>query len=97
MPSRPANSPAPSSPSAVPLTPARQPRRMVVAASVVSLIGLHWVLGTTALWDKCTTFDEIAHLTAGCSYWKWNDYRLQPENGNLPQRWDALPAVLSCA
>src|SRR5439155_9497123 len=23
-----------------------------------------------------------------------NDYRLQPENGNLPQRWHALPIVL---
>ena len=41
------------------------------------------------------TADETAHLTAGYSYWETGDYRLQPENGNLPQRWAALPAVLS--
>jgi hypothetical protein len=41
----------------------------------------------------CTTGDEIAHLTAGYSYWKTGDYRLQPENGNLPQRFAALPAA----
>jgi hypothetical protein len=34
------------------------------------------------------------HLTGGYSYWRFNDYRLQPENGNLPQRWGALPLLL---
>ncbi len=37
------------------------------------------------------TFDEIAHLTAGHIYNKRGDFRFQPENGNLPQRWAALP------
>lgn len=40
-----------------------------------------------------TTVDEIAHVTAGYAYWTQHDYRLQPENGNLPQRWAALPLV----
>ncbi len=40
------------------------------------------------------TFDEPAHLTAGRAYWSENDYRLHPENGLLPQRLAALPAVL---
>lgn len=40
------------------------------------------------------TADETAHLTAGYSYWTEGDYRLQPENGNFPQRWAALPSVL---
>ena len=39
-------------------------------------------------------FDEMAHLTAGYSYWAFNDYRLHPENGNWPQRWAALPVFL---
>jgi hypothetical protein len=43
------------------------------------------------------TFDEMAHLTAGYTYWTFNDYRLHPENGNLPQRLGALPAVLGGA
>lgn len=45
--------------------------------------------------EKSCTFDEIAHLTAGYSYWHWGDYRLQPENGNLPQRLVALPLLAS--
>jgi hypothetical protein len=39
------------------------------------------------------TFDETAHLTAGYSYWRTDEYRLQPENGNFPQRWAALPLL----
>jgi hypothetical protein len=46
---------------------------------------------------QSTTSDEIVHLTGGYSYWAFNDYRLQPENGNLPQRWVALPAWLAGA
>ncbi|MFM1851332.1 MAG: hypothetical protein RIS54_1016 [Verrucomicrobiota bacterium] len=41
------------------------------------------------------TFDEPAHLTAGWQYWVHDDYRFQPENGNLPQRLAALPLMLS--
>ena len=40
------------------------------------------------------TADEPIHLTAGYSYWTTDDYRLQPENGNFPQRWAALPLLL---
>ncbi len=32
------------------------------------------------------TADEVVHLTGGYTYWTENDYRLHPENGNLPQR-----------
>ena len=45
--------------------------------------------------DKGLAYDEIVHATAGASYWKFNDYRLDPENGNLPQRVAGLPLVLS--
>ncbi len=45
--------------------------------------------------DKSCAFDEIAHLTAGYSYWLTGDYRLHPENGNLPQRLVALPLLAS--
>jgi hypothetical protein len=39
------------------------------------------------------TADEVVHLTGGYSYWKFNDYRLHPENGTLPMRVAALPVV----
>ena len=34
--------------------------------------------------ETSATFDEPGHGAAGYSYWKTNDYRLDPENGNLP-------------
>jgi hypothetical protein len=45
---------------------------------------LYWWMATSVSDTQCTTGDEIAHLTAGYSYWTTDDYRLQPENGNLP-------------
>ena len=45
--------------------------------------------------EKSPTFDEPTHLTAGYSYWLKNDYRLDPENGNWPARWAALPLLWS--
>src|SRR5438309_1290060 len=56
---------------------------------------LHGALAITAAMEKSPTFDEPAHLTAGYSYWLKNDFRLDPENGNLPARWAALPLLFS--
>jgi hypothetical protein len=61
-------------------------------AALAVLVGFY-VLMLTSLADKSATFDEVVHLTAGCTYWKCNDYRLNPENGNLPQRLMALPVL----
>ena len=55
---------------------------------------LHAVLAVTASREKSPTFDEPTHLTAGYSYWLRYDFRLDPENGNLPARWAALPLLL---
>ncbi len=55
----------------------------------------HAILAVTATTEKSMTSDEIAHLIAGHSYNTLDDYRLQPENGNLPQRWAALPLTLA--
>jgi hypothetical protein len=66
-------------------------RRM---AAVASLLAVYYVLAVSAAAQKSMTFDEMAHLTAGYTYWAFNDYRLHPENGNLPQRLGALPAAL---
>ncbi len=57
----------------------------------------HAVLAVTATAEKSMTSDEIAHLTAGLAYNARGDFRLQPENGNLPQRWAALPLTLARA
>ena len=57
------------------------------------LLALHFVLAVSAVSDKCSTFDEIAHLTGGYSYWVTGDYRLNPEGGMLGQRLMALPLL----
>jgi hypothetical protein len=64
---------------------------------VLALLGalFHALLAVTASSGKSMTSDEIAHLTAGLAYNTRNDYRLQPENGNLPQRLAALPLTLA--
>jgi 4-amino-4-deoxy-L-arabinose transferase-like glycosyltransferase len=60
---------------------------------VAGLLILYGAMAWTSAREECTTFDEMAHLTAGYSYWLTGDYRLHPENGVLPQRWAALPLV----
>jgi hypothetical protein len=65
----------------------------VTWGAVAVLLGLHWLMAVSAVRQKSTMFDEIAHLTAGESYWLTGDIRLQPEGGILPQRWQALGIV----
>jgi len=62
---------------------------------VGALLLIHYALAVSGMRLKSPVFDETAHITAGYSFWRLNDYRLQPENGNLPQRLSALPLVLS--
>ena len=68
-------------------------KRLLAAAAAAAVLALYWWMATSVSDTMCTTGDEIAHLTAGYSYWTTNDYRLQPENGNLPQRWAAIPLL----
>jgi hypothetical protein len=63
---------------------------MLVAAGILAL---YWWMATSVSDTEGVVGDEIAHLTAGYTYWKTGDYRMQPENGNLPQRWAALPLL----
>jgi dolichyl-phosphate-mannose-protein mannosyltransferase len=90
-----AEAPTTPSPAATGFGVPRPLRFVARTASVVALLAVYWVVATSALAEKSNTCDEIIHLASGCSYWLNNDYRLQPENGNLPQRWHALPIVLS--
>lgn len=75
--------------------PPRPPLRVILAA--VALLLLHFTLAVAGKRAASTSTDELAHLTAGFSYWQNHDYRLHPENGNLPQRWAALPGWLTGA
>lgn len=59
------------------------------------LLAAFAAMATVAARRNGMTFDEPAHVTAGRAYWHTGDYRLQPENGLLPQRLEGLPAELA--
>jgi hypothetical protein len=67
--------------------------RLIQFAAAGALLVLYFFMAVSAAAQKSMTFDEMAHLTAGYSYWLFDDYRLHPENGNWPQRLGALPAL----
>lgn len=52
-------------------------------------------MALTATLRKSPAVDELPHLAAGHALWSAHDYRQQPENGILPQRWEGLPGWLS--
>jgi len=74
------------------------PRRLLDLLSgypaAIALVVIYWVMAVTSITNKSATSDEIVHLPAGYAYWTFNDYRMNPENGNLAQRWMAIPLVL---
>jgi 4-amino-4-deoxy-L-arabinose transferase-like glycosyltransferase len=77
------------------LRPTRPPFLPTGLTWLALLLALgHAVLATLAMREKSTTADELAHVTGGYTFNHWNDYRLHPENGILPQRWQALPVTL---
>lgn len=62
---------------------------------VVGLLLLLFIgLALSAVEQKSPTIDETYHLVAGYSYWKWGDYRLNPEHPPLAKLLAALPLFL---
>ncbi len=61
---------------------------------VVALLAIHGWLALSAVRTKSVTTDEIFHVTGGYLYNRFGDFRIHPDNGVLPQRWQALPASL---
>ncbi|HEY6071302.1 MAG TPA: glycosyltransferase family 39 protein, partial [Chthoniobacterales bacterium] len=71
--------------------PSSGDRPMYLVAVFIALLQAWMAL--TAVNTKSPTFDEPQHLTAGYSYFVTKDFRLDPENGNLPAMWAALPLL----
>jgi hypothetical protein len=72
----------------------RDRRAWLVFAGVIALLALHVGLAWQSTLQRTLTVDEIFHVTGGYLYDKFGDYRIHPDNGVLPQRMHALPAVL---
>jgi len=51
------------------------------------------VTGFTSLTKKSLTFDESVHIAGGYSALSYGDFRINPENGILPQVWAASPLI----
>ncbi|MCS6245271.1 MAG: hypothetical protein H2172_15670 [Opitutus sp.] len=62
---------------------------------VALLIAAHAVMAWSVSPQVGMTADEPVHIVSGLYYWQTGDFRFQPENGNFPQRWVALPWVLA--
>ena len=62
---------------------------------VALLLLTHFFLAFTSFIQKSPTFDETVHETGGYCFWKLDDYRINPENGNFPQRWATIPLLFS--
>jgi 4-amino-4-deoxy-L-arabinose transferase-like glycosyltransferase len=71
--------------------PTRDWRDAATFAAAVALLILFWVLAVSAAARHSQTSDELPHITAGYAYNHFGDFRIQPENGNLPQRVYGLP------
>jgi Dolichyl-phosphate-mannose-protein mannosyltransferase len=72
-------------------------RNTWIFAWAALILALHFAMAVGSKRSESTTSDELVHVTGGYTYWAFNDYRLHPENGNLPQRWVALPAWIGGA
>jgi len=69
-------------------------RERWLSPSVAILVLIAFWIGLLAsLRGTSQTADEGMHALRGFTYWRFNDYRLNPANGNLPQRLIALPLL----
>lgn len=69
----------------------------LTSIAVLILLGAHVLLALSAVTGKSVTVDEIFHVTGGYLFNRHGDFRIHSDNGILPQRLQALPAVLEHA
>jgi 4-amino-4-deoxy-L-arabinose transferase-like glycosyltransferase len=70
------------------------PCRELALAGAVLLVAFFWWQGERFIAANGPTFDEIAHLAAGYSYWSTGDFRMNPEHPPLLKLWWATPLIL---
>lgn len=72
----------------------RTPRGALEFVAVTGLLLLYALLAVSSLRTKSSTFDELAHLSAGWTHLALGDYRLSPDHPPLVKTWAALPVKL---
>jgi len=68
-------------------------KKKLYFATLSFLLFLYMFLGISSAIKKSPTFDEPIHIAAGYVVWKMNDYRLDPENGILPNLLSSFPLL----
>lgn len=56
-----------------------------------AILAVFWIGMLASLHWKSLTMDEPIYPAGGYAAWKFDDFRLNPENGTLVERWMALP------
>jgi len=75
----------------------RRERFLTGPGTAAAILALFWLGIVAGVREKSLGFDEVLHATAGFSIWRYGNYALHPENGNLPERMAGLPLALgSC-
>ena len=67
--------------------------RILEPLFVALLLLVFWVGMLASLRNTSQTCDEGVHVSSGYTYWRFNDYRFDPDHGNLAQRVMALPLL----
>jgi hypothetical protein len=75
---------SPRSEANLPVPGGRWLRRLTGPVAAGVTLVLLWIVMLASLRNKSLTYDELGNVTSGYTYWRFNDYRLDPENGNLP-------------
>lgn len=68
-------------------------QRLTGPSAALVVLAVFYAVLIAGVRDKSATIDEPGHAVAGYVYWKYGNFHLAPEAGNLPQRWVALPLV----
>lgn len=69
-----------------------QQNRIFLASVVVLLAVMAWMM-VVSVRDESQTWDEAIHISAGYSYWKTGDYRLNTEHPPLAKLLVAIPLL----
>ncbi len=67
--------------------------KAVFRVLVLLLLGFLAAVQITTIREETQTYDEAIHLSAGYSYWKTGEYRLNPEHPPLGKLLAALPLL----
>lgn len=69
------------------------PQWAVELGAVILFCGVFAALSLRFASVSSFTYDETTHLVSGYSYWKWDDYRMNPEHPPLVKKLAALPLL----